>query len=66
MHIMSHTLYTLSYLEPTRTVKKNKVWDTWVAQSVKCPTLSFSSGHDLTVCEFEPQVGLLTHSVEPA
>ena len=35
------------------------------AQSVKCPTLDFSSGHDLTVCEIEPCVGLCTDSMEP-
>ena len=29
----------------------------WVVQSVKCPTLGFSSGHDLTVREFKPHVG---------
>ena len=29
---------------------------TWVAQSVKHMTLGFSSGHDLTVCEFK-QIG---------
>ena len=27
---------------------------TWVAQLVKCPTLDFSLGHDLTVRDFEP------------
>ena len=27
-----------------------------VAQSVKRPTLDFGSGHDLTVCGFEPRV----------
>ena len=27
---------------------------TWVAQWVKHPTLDFSSGHDLPVCEIEP------------
>ena len=26
----------------------------WVAQSVECPTLNFSSGHDLTVHGIEP------------
>ena len=31
---------------------------TWVAQSVKHPTLDFGSGHDLTVTEFEPHIGL--------
>ena len=39
---------------------------TWVAQSVKRPTLDFGSGHDLTVCEFKPRIGLCTHSEEPA
>ena len=30
----------------------------WVAQLVKHPTLDFSSGHDLMVHEFEPNMGL--------
>ena len=30
----------------------------WVAQLVKHPTLGFSSGHDLTVREFQPHIGL--------
>ena len=30
----------------------------WVAQLVECPALDFGSGHDLTVREFEPRVGL--------
>ena len=38
----------------------------WVAQSVKHLTLDFSSGHDLTVHEIEPRVGLCTDRVEPA
>ena len=38
----------------------------WVAQSVKRMTLDFVSGHDLTVCEFEPHIGLCPDSVEPA
>ena len=29
-----------------------------MAQSVKRPSLDFDSGHELTVCEFEPRVGL--------
>ena len=37
-----------------------------MAQSVKCPTLDFGSGHDLTVCEFEPCVTFCTDSAEPA
>ena len=39
---------------------------TWVAQSVEHPTLDFSSGHDLTVREFNPCVGLCTDSAEPS
>ena len=33
-----------------------------MAQSVKCPTLDFSSGHDLTVHGIQPHVGLCTVS----
>ena len=39
---------------------------TWVAQLVKHPTLGFSSGHDLMVCEFKPLNGLCIDSVESA
>ena len=38
----------------------------WVAQLVKRLTPDFGSGHDLTVCEIEPRVGLCADSVEPA
>ena len=38
----------------------------WVAQSVKHLTPDFSSGHDLMVCEFKPQIGFCADSVEPA
>ena len=31
-------------------------WGTWVAQSVKHPTLDLGSGHDLTVCGFKPHI----------
>ena len=37
-----------------------------MAQAVKRLTLDFSSGHDLTVCETEPRVGLCNDSTEPA
>ena len=37
-----------------------------MAQSVKRQTLDFGSGHDLTVREFEPCMGLCADSVEPA
>ena len=36
-----------------------------VAQLVKCLTLDFGSGHDLTVGETEPHVGFCTDSTEP-
>ena len=36
------------------------------AQSGRCPTLGFGSGHGLTVREFEPPVGLCAAGVEPA
>ena len=36
---------------------------TWVAQSVKQPTLHFGSGHDLEVHEFRARVGLRAVSV---
>ena len=37
-----------------------------MAQPVKHLTLDFCSGRDLTVCEFEPHLGLCADSVEPA
>ena len=37
-----------------------------MAQLVKHPVLGFGSGHDLTVREFEPCVGLCADSAEPA
>ena len=33
---------------------------------MKCPTLDFSAGHDLTVRETAPYIGLCEDSVEPA
>ena len=39
---------------------------TWVAQLVKCLTLDIDSGHDLTVREIEPHVGLRSGRTEPA
>ena len=38
----------------------------WMAQTVKCPALDLSSGHDRTICEFKPHVRLCTDGVEPA
>ena len=37
-----------------------------MAQSVKDLTLDFCSGHDLTVCEIKPPVGVCADSVGPA
>ena len=52
-------MYTHSKNQPTKTEYKNvSITGAWVAQSIKLQTLDFSSGHDLTVCEFEPHVGL--------
>ena len=39
---------------------------TWVSQWVKHKTLDFSSGHDLTIHEFNPHVRLCADSVEAA
>ena len=47
-------------------IKDTWPWGPWVALSVKCPTLDFGSGHDLTVRETEGQVGLCTNIAEPA
>ena len=38
----------------------------WMAPSVKCLTFDFGSGHDLTVCEFEPRIGFCSIRAEPA
>ena len=38
----------------------------WAAQSIPRATRDFGSGHDLTVCEFEPRVGLCAEGAEPA
>ena len=34
--------------------QKETNWHAWMAQLVKCPTLGFGPGHDLTVHEFKP------------
>ena len=44
----------------------SRTGDSWAAQSVKCPTLDFGSGHNLMVREFKPCVGLYADSAEPA
>ena len=47
-------------------MSKIGVWGTWVAQSVECLTLDLSSGHDLTLREVEPCIGLCPDGTEPA
>ena len=47
-------------------VIKKKTWGTWVAQSVKRPTLDFGSDHDLMVCGFGLHIGLSSGSAESA
>ena len=47
-------------------LKRENTWSTWVAQSVKCLTVAFSSGHDLTVYEFEPHIWLCADITESA
>ena len=37
--------------------KNLKLRGTWVAQSLKPPTLDLGSGHELTVCEIKPLAG---------
>ena len=37
-----------------------------MAKLVKHLTLGFNSGHDLTICEFEPRMRLYTDLTEPA
>ena len=37
-----------------------------MAQSVKHSSLDFGSGLDLTVCDFEPRIGLCADSAEAA
>ena len=46
--------------------ENEKSWGAWVARSVEHLTPDFSSGHDLTVSEFEPSVGLCADRAEPA
>ena len=47
-------------------ILKYVLWVTWVAQSVKCLTLGFSSGYDLVIGEFQPHIKLHADSAEPA
>ena len=51
---------------PRITFLKIPIWGAWVAQSVKCLTLDFGSGHGLMIHGFQPHTGLHTNSAEPA
>ena len=53
---------SLSVSKIDKDIKKH--WGDWMAQLFKACT--FSSGHDLTVGEFEPHAGLTAVSADPA
>ena len=38
---------------------------TWVAQSVKQPTVDLGSGYDLMACDFEPRIGSVLTAWDP-
>ena len=46
--------------------KMGDIRGTWMAQSVKRPTLSFGSGHDLKVHEFKPHIRLYAEGEKSA
>ena len=63
----SSLVITLQRLYPSTTNIRNAAsMGAWVAQSVKHLTLDFGSGHDLTVHELEPHIGLWVDSVGAA
>ena len=45
--------------------KNTQTKGTWVAQSIKHPTLDFHAGHDLMGCKFKPCIGLRADGAEP-
>ena len=47
-------------------VRKQILGASWVARSVKCQALDFSSGRDLTVHEFKSHLRLHAGTTEPA
>ena len=53
-------------LKKTKTKTKKNLRGPWLAQSVKCPTLDFGSGHDLRVHGIEPCIKLCADNTEPA
>ena len=52
------TWCTIYKVQRDTQLKENSPWGACVAQSVKCPTLGFGSGRDLTVHEFKPHIRL--------
>ena len=50
----SNAVLTEKFITVNATLKKKR--GSWMAQSVKHPALGFSSGHDLQVHGFKPQV----------
>ena len=42
------------------------MWGTWVAQWLSLVLFDLGSGHDLTVHEFKPHIGLSADGAEPA
>ena len=46
-------------------IEKKDSWGAWVAQSVKCPTLDFGSGHYLRILRSSPTLDSVL-GVEPA
>ena len=50
------TLLTLYHYKDNYYLKMATSKGAWVAQSVKCPTLDFGSGHNLMVHEIQPCV----------
>ena len=51
------SLWTLRPFHSLMQPMSRNPWDAWVAQSVKCPTLDFGSGHGLRVLGSSPTSG---------
>ena len=63
---LAHHVHLVSIPEQNKELVEKWVRDACVAQSVKRTTLDFSSGHDLTVCEFKPHIGFCADGSESA
>ena len=50
----------------TISILRNSLKGAWVAHLLKRSTLDFGSGHDLSVCGFEPHIRLCADSAESA